>query len=376
MKIASIRAFPLSARVENGARLAIGTAVKRDTVLVRIETEDGIVGYGEAHHARSAGIVAQIVNTTLNELILPASALDTTAIWSRVYAWQLRSHGLGAATVMALSGVDMALWDIRGKAAGWPLYRLLGGSRRPVKAYAGGVALGWQEPASLVAEVGRQLEAGYKAVKLRVGDAVARDIARVTAVRQAFGDGLTIMVDANTGYTLEDARTVLPAYEELGVHWLEEPFAPHDHRAYAEAARLGRVALAAGENHYTRYEFTRVLEDGAVAFLQPDLSKAGGVTEVMRIAAMASGWKRPIHPHSSLTGLNMAAAVHLLMSIDNAGYFEADVSVNPFRDGLAGPPVTLDADGCVSIGDAPGIGLAVDEAFVAAHPFIPGRSFV
>jgi D-galactarolactone cycloisomerase len=376
MQIADIEAFPLSVRVENGARLSIGTAVKRDTVVVRVRTECGLVGYGESHHARSAGIIAQIVNTTLRDLILPASAADVVDIWSGIYNWQLRSHGLGAAAVMAMSGIDMALWDIRAKAIGWPLYKVLGGKRKRIKAYAGGVALGWQEPERLVDEVALQVELGFKAVKLRVGDTPRRDSERVAAVRKAFGSDLRIMVDANTGYTLEDVRAVMPAFEELAVYWLEEPFPPHDHKSYLAAARLGKLALAAGENHYTRFEFTRMVEDGAVAFLQPDLSKTGGITEGLRIAAMASAWKLPICPHSSLTGINMAASMHFLMAIDNAGYFEADVSGNPFREGITGPPFSLSEDGTVAIGDEPGIGLPVDEAFVKAHPFIPGNSFV
>lgn len=376
MKIASIEAFPLSARVENGAKLSIGKAVKRDTVVVRVETDEGLVGYGESHHARSPAIVAQIVNTTLTELILPASADDVIDIWSRIYDWQLRSHGLGAAIVMAMSGVDMALWDLRAKALGKPLYRLLGGSRKPIRAYAGGVSLGWQSSSALIEEVNCQMEIGYRAVKLRVGDLPSRDIERVTAVRKKFGSELRIMLDANTGYSLEDVREVMPAFEELGVYWLEEPFAPHDYHDYITATSLGRVALAAGENHYTRFDFTRLVEDRAVSFFQPDLSKTGGVTEGLRIAALASAWKRLLCPHSSLTGLNMAASIHLLMSIDNAGYFEADVSRNPFREGLTGKPFTLGIDGTVTIGDDPGIGLPVDDDFIKAHPFIPGRSFV
>jgi D-galactarolactone cycloisomerase len=228
MKIASIWATPLYVRIENGSRLSIGTAIKRDTVVVRVETESGLVGYGESHHARSAGIIAEIVNTTLQELILPASANDVVDIRSRIYEWQLRSHGLGADVVMAMSGIDMALWDIRAKAVGQPLYKLLGGSKKPIKAYAGGVSLGWQPPHELVDEV-----------KLRVGDLTLRDIERVTAVRKAFGDSLKIMLDANTGYSLEDVRLVMPAFEELGVYWLEERFAPHDHKDYVAASGLG-----------------------------------------------------------------------------------------------------------------------------------------
>ena len=252
MRIAEIKAFPISVRVENGAQLAIGRAVKRDSVVVRVTTEDGLVGYGESHHARSPAVIAQIVNTTLQTIVLPASADDVVGIWSNIYKWQLRSHGMGAAVAMAMSGLDMALWDIRAKAVGWPLHKLLGGSARPILAYAGGVSLGFQDPQALVDEIHPLIEQGYKAVKLRVGDQAQRDVARVNAVRKAFGEGLTILVDANTGYKVEDVRIVTPAYEAAKVAWLEEPFAPHDHRSYAQAGTFGHIPLAAGENHYTR----------------------------------------------------------------------------------------------------------------------------
>jgi ABC-type nitrate/sulfonate/bicarbonate transport system ATPase subunit len=241
--------------------------------------------------------------------------------------------------------------------------------------YAGGVSLGWSEPAVLCEEVAQALEGNYKAVKLRGGDTPARDIARVAAVREAFGDDLTIMVDANTNYTVADVLKVLPAFEELGVEWLEEPFAPHDHRSYATADR-SNVPLAAGENHYTRFEFHRLIEDGHVGILQPDLSKAGGITEVLRIAALGSAWKLPICPHTATTGLNMAVTIHVLASIDNAGYFEGDISeANLFRDELVSTPYTVAADGTVSPLDRPGIGVDVDEDFARAHPFIDGLAY-
>jgi D-galactarolactone cycloisomerase len=377
MKIVEIKAYPISIPNKHPTRLAIGSAVKRDAVVVKITTESGLVGFGESHHGRSAGTIAQIVNTTLQDIILPASAEDVVGIWSRVYQWQLRSHGLGQATAMALSGIDMALWDIRAKAAGWPLHRLLGAANRPIKAYAGGVSLGWQEPESLVDEARPLLEEGYKAVKLRVGDNPERDIARVAAVRRAFGDALTILVDANTGYTVDDARAVMPAFAELKVGWLEEPFAPHDHRSYATAAKLGPVPLAAGENHFTRFEFTRLIEDGVISILQPDLSKAGGITECMRIAAMASGWKLPFCPHTSMTGINMAATLHVLAATENAGYFEGDASLaNAFRDQLVAMPYKIQPDGtAVLTGTSPGIGVEVDEGFIAAHPLMSGKNY-
>jgi L-alanine-DL-glutamate epimerase-like enolase superfamily enzyme len=375
--IVSIEAFPISVRLNDGSTLAIGRAIKRDAVVVKVTTRCGVIGYGEAHHGRAADVVAHVVNTTIRDIVGPACALDVVAIWDKIYAWQLRSHGLGAATVIAMSGLDMALWDIRAKAVGWPLYRLLGGSGVDVDAYAGGVALGWQAPQDLVEEAEPLVAAGYKAVKLRVGESAAKDIARVRAVREQFGDDLTIMVDANTGYSTEDVRTVAPVFEDLGVAWLEEPFPANDYRSYRTAARHTRIPLAAGENHYTRFEFVRLIEDGSVAMLQPDVAKAGGITETMRIASLASAWKLQISPHSSVTGLSQAATVHLLMSVDNGRYFEADVTPsNPFREELTSSPYAISPGGTVRMSDRPGLGVEVDESFIAAHPYIEGPNFV
>jgi len=379
MKIIELKAYPTSFPVppEDSVTLGIGRAVKRDAVVVKVTTDDGVVGWGESHHGRAPGAVAHLVNTTLRQLVLGMDAADVVGVWGRIYKMQLGSHGMGAGTALAMSGIDQALWDIRGKVTGWPLYRLLGGTSRPIPAYAGGVSLGYQEPAALVDEARPLVAAGYRAVKLRVGDTPARDLERVAAVRKAFGDGLVILVDANTGYSVADARAAMPGLDAHGVGWLEEPFAAHDHRSYALAATFGRVPLAAGENHYTRFEFTRVIEDRVITILQPDLSKTGGITEGLRIAAMASAWKLSVNPHTSMTGLNMAASTHFLAAIDNAGYFEADVSKgNLFRDTLVGTPYTLGKDGCVRPLEKPGVGVEVDEEFLVKHPVIEGPSYV
>jgi L-alanine-DL-glutamate epimerase-like enolase superfamily enzyme len=276
-----------------------------------------------------------------------------------------------------MSGIDMALWDIRAKAAGWPLYRLMGGSAHGIPAYAGGIALGYQMRASLAAEAMAQGEAWYRALKLRVGHSPERDIARMEAVRRTVPDGIVLMADANTACTLADARGLIPAMDRLGFAWLEEPFPAHDHRSYAAAKTFGHVPLAAGENHYTRFEFHRVIEDGHISILQPDLSKCGGITEALRIAHLASAWKLPIHPHSSLTGINQAAAIHLLAAIDNGGYFEADVSRdNLYRDKLCSTPWILGTHGQVWPNEALGIGVEVDESVLKAHPPIEGPSYI
>jgi L-alanine-DL-glutamate epimerase-like enolase superfamily enzyme len=379
MRIADVRAYPVSYPIapQNRVALGIGTAVKRDAVLVRVTTDAGLFGWGEAHHGRAHTAVAKLIETTLRQLILGLDAEDISAVWEKMYRFQLASHGMGAGACLAISGIDMALWDIRGKAAGQPLYRLLGGARKPIPAYAGGVSLGYQPPETLIEEARRSVEQGYKAIKLRVGDAVDRDLERLRAVRRAFSTDVAILTDANIGYTLEDVRQVMPAMDELGVGWLEEPFPAPDFRSYREAARLGRTPLAAGENHYTRFEFDRLIEDGAVRILQPDLSKSGGITEGLRIAALAEKAGLPVHPHSSMTGLNHAATIHFLAAIDNGGYFEGDVSrSNRYRDELVDNPGKIDEKGCVWPLEAPGLGLEVDERFIERHPPIEGPGYI
>ena len=379
LRITDVKAYPASFPIApaNRVALGIGTAIKRDAVLVKVTTAAGIVGWGEAHHGRAHTAVAKLIDTTLRQLVLGSDANSTSDIWDRMYRFQLASHGMGAGACLAMSGIDMALWDIRGKALGLPLYRLLGGTRRAIPAYAGGVSLGYQEPSLLVEEAQKSLSQGYKAIKLRVGDSPKHDIQRMRIVRKTFGEDLVILTDANIGYRLDDARRVMPAMDELGIGWLEEPFPAHDYRSYREAKTFGRTPLAAGENHYTRYEFDRLIEDGAVTILQPDLSKSGGITECLRIAALASAWKLPIHPHSSMTGLNHAASIHFLAAIDNPGYFEGDVSKsNKFRDELVANPGMIDKDGNVWPLERPGLGLEVNEEFLTKHPPIEGPGYV
>src|ERR1044072_9217310 len=194
LRIRDVKAYATSYPIPPGQSVTLGIdrAVKRDAVVVKVTTEGGLTGYGESHHGRAHTAVAQLVNTTLRQLILGMNAAVVVGCWNRIYSRQLASHGMGAGCAMAMSGIDMALWDIRGKATGWPLYRLLGGAQKPIPAYAGGVSLGYQEPSALVDEVHPHLAAGYKAVKLRVGDSPARDLARSAGGGAGGGGGIDI----------------------------------------------------------------------------------------------------------------------------------------------------------------------------------------
>jgi D-galactarolactone cycloisomerase len=376
LTIASVEGIACSVPLAKPVRLGLGMAMKREAVVVKVVTEGGLVGYGEAHHCRAPAAVEALVNTVIAPLVVGMDARETERVWQHVYGQQLATHGMGSGSVCALSGLDLALWDIRGKAVGWPLYRLLGGSPEPITAYAGGVSLGYQPPEELISEVGQLVEQGYTAVKLRVGDTAALDIARVSAVRGAFGDELVILTDANAQYSLATVARVLPALDELAVGWLEEPFPTHARHAYKEARTMARTPLAAGENHYLRYDFAQLLEDGAVSVLQPDVSKAGGVAEVMRIAALAAAVQVPVCPHTSITGINMAATIHVLASLPTTGYFEADLAKgNTLRDQLCTTPYAV-SEGAVVPLETPGLGVEVDEEFLRAHPLTPGPGFV
>ncbi len=379
MKITAITAIPLSFRLPEGktVTMGIGSTTKRDTIIVRVETSEGITGYGEAHPGRSPGAVVSLIHNTLAPMLIGMQATDCVGVWQRVHRMQLSSHGVGSGASLGLSGIDMALWDIRGKAANMPLYELLGGSKKRIPAYAGGISLGYQPKESLAEEAQSYIAQGYTAIKLRLGDSAKNDIERVKHVRKVVGDDIDILIDANTAYTMDDARRVLPVLAEIHAGWLEEPFACSDFHSYREAAKITPlVPIAAGENHYGRFEFAQLLEAGAVQIWQPDLSKCGGITEGLRIAAMASAYRIPMNTHSSATGINHAATIHFAAAIENAGYFEACVShFNPLRD-MFGKVFEIGADGCVEPLDKPGIGIEVDESLFAQYPLIDGPGYV
>ncbi|HEV7416251.1 MAG TPA: mandelate racemase/muconate lactonizing enzyme family protein [Tianweitania sediminis] len=378
MRIAEVQAWALSYPLPESAQvtLGVGRTVKRDAVVVRVRTDDGIEGWGEAHHGRAHIAVASIVNDNLAELLKGLDASDVVGLWRRMTRAQMLTQGSGAAAALAISGIDCALWDIRAKAVGWPLCRLLGGAPRPIPAYAGGVALGWEAPDRLVAEAKSLVAQGYCALKLRLGDRIDRDIARARAVREAVGRDVTLMADANSLYEARDAARAADALAELDFAWLEEPFMPLERGRMADLAAYARLPLAAGENLFTRQEFANLVADEAARIIQPDISKVGGLTEGMRIAALSLAAGLPIHPHASMTGLNAAVTLHFLCAIENGGFLEADASkTNPLRDELVAGAPLLSQEGTLTPGEAPGLGVEVEMNFVRAHPPIPGSAY-
>ncbi|MCW5750697.1 MAG: mandelate racemase/muconate lactonizing enzyme family protein [Alphaproteobacteria bacterium] len=354
----------------------VGRNVKRDMVLVKIVAEDGTTGYGEAHHALAPTAIAEIVNYSIAPLICGMDCLDREGIFDRIYRSQVQTHGTGTAAVIAASGVDIALLDLAGKILKQPVYALLGGTRKRIPAYAGGLSLGFQPLPSLEREVQAIVDRGYKAIKLRVGQDPRIDSERVGLVRRQFGDHLKIAVDAATRYAMVDAREIARYCEKYEVWWIEEPFTPDNLDGYRLLKRYTATPVAAGENHFTKQAFRELLRLGAVDIVQADCTKAGGITEVKKIADMAAAYHVRVAPHTSQSALSSAANLHLLSAIPNALVHEVDLApVNPFRDNLArNPPELVDGGMMAPAGD--GLGLEIDEQVLKGLPAVPGPCYL
>jgi L-alanine-DL-glutamate epimerase-like enolase superfamily enzyme len=377
VKIKEVRASAHSCPFEGPViRMGLGANIKRDFVLVRVRADDGTEGYGEAHHGQNPTAMAEIIEKGLGSLIIGEDPLDTEGIWQRLNRQQVVTHGLGAGSVIALSGIDNALWDLKGKLLGQPVYRLLGGTKRKTRAYAGGLSLGFQPVDTLEKEVAALVAQGYTAIKLRVGDTVKKDAERVSHIRHVFGDTLDIAVDAATRYSQLDMPDVIRYCEANRVYWLEEPFTPDQLAAYAELRRRTAIPIAAGENHYTRQAFRDLLEARAITICQADPTKAGGITELKKIADMAAAWHIPAAPHTSHSVLSAAINAHLLSALPNALIYEADVAkVNPFRTDLSKEGFGV-INGYIEPLDKPGLGLTLNEEVLKAYPGIPGPCYI
>ena len=374
LRIVDVRARTISHRLDGqGVRFGIGRAIKRDAVIVRVEADNGLVGFGEAHHALSPTTVAELVNTSLREIALGSDPTLIEDLWHRVYRYQIRSHGMGEGVYIALSGLDMALWDLTGKALGLPVCRLLGAAPKRFPAYAGGITLGYQEPSALSDELAGYVERfGFGAAKLRLGDTVERDVARVRRIRNDFGPDFAIMVDVNTAYDWVDLLRLLPALEDLDVAWLEEPFPRRELDALAELRRRSKVPIAAGENHYGRDDMRELLGRRCIDVVQGDASKTGGISELKKISDLATLHRLRFAPHTSHTNLNYAATLHVMSASPVAYFFEAaGIRDNGFSEAAITAPIDI-RDGYVETPDLPGLGVTVDEAALDDFAALPG----
>ena len=334
-------------------------------LVVEVFTDDGLVGIGNA--ALAPQVTKQVIDLYLKPLLIGRDPWDIEFLWQNMYR-KIMAFGRKGIGMVAISAIDIALWDILGKSSKQPVYRLLGGRTKPrIPVYAS--RLYSVELGELEAEAKRYKKEGYKAMKLRFGwgpaDGAAgmqRNLDLVHTVREAVGDGVDVMADAYMGWTLDYAKRMLPLLEPFRLRWLEEPVIPDDVHGYAELKSYGRIPIAGGEHEFTVYGFRDLLQAGALDYIQFDTNRVGGITQARKIAALAEAYSVPVIPHAG-----QMHNYHVVMASLNspmAEYFpvvDVEVGNELFWYIFDGEPKAK--DGFIALDEnVPGLGLTVNES--------------
>ncbi len=372
MKIKAVRTHIVEAALSQPFAYSRAWYDTRTAMVVEIETDDGLIGWGECYGP--ARITAAVVQTIAPWLI-GQDPLRTEFLWRMVYA-RLRDHGQKGAVIQGLSGIDIALWDIKGKHFGVPVHRLLGGPlRSEVQAYATGLYRRKSgDPLQYLAEEATDYVAqGFKAVKLKVGFGVEEDAAVTRAVREAIGPGFALMVDANHAYDAVAAIRLGRMIEPLDIGWFEEPVPPEDIAGYREVKAALSIPIAGGECEFTRFGFRDLLTSRAIDIIQPDTCAAGGLSECKKIADMAEAFGVRYNPHVWGTGIAIAASLQLLAVLPShtphslspvEPLLEFDRTEHPIRQSLLLQPIEP-VKGVVRVPDGPGLGIEIDRTALA-----------
>jgi L-rhamnonate dehydratase len=342
----------------------MGTFTFHGWLLVEIVTDEGLVGIGNA--ALSPQVAKQVIDLYLKPVLIGADPWDIEFLWQHMYR-KTMAFGRKGIGMVAISAVDIALWDLMGKSARQPVYRLLGGRTKPrIPVYSSRL---YSTPLEqLAAEALKYKAEGYKGMKLRFGwgpvDGAAgmqHNVALVRTVREAVGDEIDVMADAYMGWNLDYAKRMLPLLERFNLRWLEEPLVPDDIHGYAELRRCGRIPIAGGEHEQTLYGFRELIEARAVDYIQFDTNRVGGLTQARKIAALAEAHAIPVVPHAG-----QMHNYHVVMASLNspmAEYFppvDIEVGNELFWYIFKGEPVAK--DGFIDLDEnTPGLGLDVDE---------------
>lgn len=328
-----------------------------DLITVRISDADGVEGLGYTYTVGSgARAIRSLIADDLTPLLEGSDETTIEAIWQRMW-WNLHFVGRGGLAAFAIAAVDIALWDLKARQTGQPLWRLLGGQDQQVRAYAGGIDL--QFPIEQLLDQTRDnLAKGFRAIKMKIGrDRLSEDVARVAAMRDLLGEDFPLMADANMRWTADQAVDAALALTDLRLYWLEEPMVPEDVAGHARLRRLSAVPIATGENFHSLSEFRAMIEAGGVSFPEPDVATCGGVTVWMKVAKLAESYHLPVTSHG-VHDLH----VHLLAAVPNASYLE----VHGFGlETFMADPLTI-SDGFATAPDRPGHGVTLDWDRLAA----------
>ena len=387
MKIANIRAIPMSDPVpkERQHRTDLGTKVKSDAVLILVDTDDGLTGMGAS--LGSPETVSAIVRHDLAPTLLGENPMYSELLWEKMYngsRWKPaleRGHSQPSearrgVTLEAIAGVDIAIWDVKARALGVPVYHALGAVRDSVRGYGSG---GWAPGDEAEQEMAGYAAKGFTAVKMRVvghdGFSIENTVRRVAAARRGIGKDVELMVDAHGSLDVSTAIRLARELEPYDIAWFEEPISPDDHPGLAEVRRSTVIPIATGEREFTRFDFEDLFNHRALDIAQPDVARAGGLTEIRRIAAMASAKGIRLAPHAWGSGVLFAASMHVAMSAPNCHILEVSQGYMPMMNKLFNEPYDI-RNGVVHAPQSPGLGFTLRDDVFDRFEYVPGPEFV
>lgn len=363
MKITAVKLqnyeWPMGTPITNGKH----TYTKVTLAILQIETDEGVTGVGVSGSQPSGHSILQSALEHFIPQLLDEDPLDIERIWHRL--WSPKLVGRRGMTTRAISVIDIALWDIRAKVAGLPLYKLLGGARDRVDAYiAGGYYQKGKGLAELAEEVQRSISTGARAIKMKIGALPIReDVERVRTVRKAIGDDVRLMVDANCAYRPHEAIQLARRIEEFDIYWFEEPTAVDDYDGHRRIAESTIIPIATGENEYTKFGFRDLIAHRAAAILNPDATICGGITETVKIGHLAETFGLSLAPHGP-----QEVHVHIVAGLQSGLMLEFyRDTVDPLYGRVYRENLSLDDDGTVSPPDTPGVGLDPDYEALAPY---------
>jgi D-galactarolactone cycloisomerase len=382
MKIERIRTYHLRTELTPGEAFAYSQArvAARTAMLVEIVADDGRSGWGEAYGPPAPS--KTIIDDLYAPRLIGRDPMDTTVIWEELYA-AMRDYGRTGFPVAALSAVDIALWDLKGKILGQPVAKLLGGAfRAQLTAYATGLYRHdvSDHAAALAAEARGYINDGFRLMKLKVGFGVEEDARSARAVREAIGRECRLAVDANHAYDAMTAIRLGRLIEPLDIAWFEEPVVPEDLDGYLQVKQALTMPISGGEAEYARFGFRALVARRCVDILQPDICGCGGFTEAARIAALANTWGITVYPHVWGSAVALHASMQWAASLPpnpaalypGELWFELDRTANPFREHLATQPLKR-AGAIIEVPDRPGLGLEVDRAVLERYAVTTGE---
>ena len=383
MRITDIRTIAVEVKLKQTVFDANYTMATKPALLVEVDTDEGVVGLGEAaHFGGPMASTAQVIEHELKPYLVGENPGEIEHLWERMHR-RAYKHARGGVVIAAISGIDIALWDLRGKLTNMPVWRLLGGYRKRVPAYAtGGFYAEGKGIKQLEAEMQTYVSAGFRAVKMKVGRnshvelsalrassergvaevSLAQDIKRVAAVREAIGPDIRLAVDANGAWDVATAVKMARAMEPYDIYWYEEPVWPDDVAGSREVAEKTSIPIAGYETcSYGIVDFARYISARAVHFVQPDVAWAGGLTETLKIAHMAQAANLPIAPHIHGSAVAVAAGLHLLGAVRNGSMAETVFPAHELMTDLVREPLTPDpATGEIELSERPGLGIELD----------------